>query len=133
MKAKKDIYLSIIAKLTTISLFVLILCLSIDPENQNKDYHPRNNLTQHVIIFDSKPGHEVIVYPSGFTITIASCEISTLNTCNNDHFRILFSSLIAQQQLKKCIQQFIAIKPQIFDFDSFHIIPPPSEEIPLIS
>jgi len=133
MNRQKENIKSLIARITTIGLFLFIIFLSKGSECNNTSFYKHYVVKVHVSDLDNKAIPESIVYLTNLNNSIVSCEISTLNTCNNNYFRIISSNQKFGQLLKKCREQFLEIKPLIIDFDSFHLSPSPNDEIPLIS
>jgi len=71
------------------------------------------------------------IYFSAFYDALITLEF---NACNKSNFRIICSNNKVNQLLKNCKEQFIVIKAQIIDFNSFHIRTSlNNEEISLIS
>ena len=133
MNTPKENIRSLIARLTTIGLFLFIIFLSNSSECNATGFSKHHI----VIVNGTDEGNKVIpesiVNLTNLNISIVSCEISTLNTCNNNNFRIISSTQKAEQLLKKCRLKFIIIKPLLPDFAPIHIHSLASDEIPLIS
>jgi len=124
---------SLIARITTIGLFLFIIFLSKSPECNYASYSNRHAVIVHISDGGNKAIPESIVYLTNLQNSIVSCEISTLNTCNNNNFRIFSSNQKVGQLLKKSREQFLEIRPLVFDFYSYHTNSSPNDEIPLIS
>ncbi len=133
MNSPKENIKSLIARIATIGLFAFILFLSKSPECTNTRVYDHYVVNVHVSDADTKAIPCQIAYPPNPANSIVSCEISTLNTCNNNNFRIISSNQEVDQLLKKCREEFLLINPLILDFDLFHIRSSASTEIPLIS
>ena len=133
MKLQKEIIGSLVARIATIGLFSFIIFLSKSPECTNTRVYDHYVVNVHVSDIDNKAIPCPLVYPPNPANSIVSCEISTLNTCNNNTFRIISLNQEVAQLLKKCRAQFLEIKPHIFDFDSYQINSSPKDEIPQIS
>ena len=133
MKTQKAIIKSLIARVTTIALFFFIIFL-----NNSFEYNTISSSNRHVVIIHISNVENTGIPGSdgnspNLTSSIVSCEISTLNTCNNNNFRIISSTQKAEQLLNKCRLKFIVIKPLLPDFAPIHIHSLASDEIPLIS
>jgi hypothetical protein len=133
MYKQKENIKALIARITTIGLFLFIIFLSKSPECSTTGLSKHHDIVVNVTDDGNKAIPESIVYLTNLSSSIVSCEISTLNTCNNNNFRIFSSNQKAGQLFKKCMEQFIEIKPFVFNFDSYHIGSLPNDEIPLIS
>jgi hypothetical protein len=133
MNTQKENTRSLIARVITIGLFLFIIFLSKSSDCINTGFYKHPVVIVYVSDIDNKATPGPLVYPQNLNHSIVSCEISTLNTCNNNNFRIISSNHKVGQLLKKCREQFIKIKPLIFDFDSYHLSSLPNDEIPQIS
>ena len=133
MNKQKENIKSLIARITTIGLFLFIIFLSKSSEFNNTRLHKQYIVIENVADVSNKAIPESIVYLTNLNNSIVSCEISTLNTCNNNNFRIISSTRKVGQLLKKCREQYLEIKPFIIEFYSYHIGTLTRDEIPLIS
>ena len=133
MNRQKENIKSLIARITTIGLFLFIIFLSKGSECNNTRFYKHYIVKVHVADIDNKAIPESIVYLTSLNNSIVSCEISTLNTCNNNNFRIISSTRKVGQLLKKCREQYLESKPFIICFYSFHIGILTRDEVPLIS
>jgi hypothetical protein len=135
MYRKKENINLLVRKVGMICLFLFIIFF------KNTDYSERYFFRQstpipivNVIDID----HTVVFVAStsfpNFYSSFVACEILTLNACTQNHLAIICSNNKVNQLFKSCKEQFIVIKPQIIDFESYHIRALlNNEEISLIS
>ena len=133
MYTNKENIRSFIARITTIGLFLFIIFLTKSSESNNTGFYKHSILIVHVSDVGNKAIPESTVYPPILKSSIVSCEISTLNTCNTNNFRVFTSNRKVNQLLKECRDKFLKIKPLISDFDSYPASSLPKDEIPPIS
>jgi len=133
MKPQKENIGPLLARITTIGLFIFIIFLSKSPESTCAKVYNHYVVNVHSSYEENKAIPCPVAYPPNPALSVVSCEISTLNTCNNNNFRIISSNQKSVQLLKNGRQEFLVIKPLLPDFDSFRIRSLASDEIPLIS
>jgi len=137
MNRQKENNISLIERFMMIGLFLFIIFLLRSSDCTNKDSfyygttYRQGATIEHII---AKSPILVSILPPDFNSPIVACEIFTFNACNKNNFNIICSNNKVNQLLKNCQERFLVIKPQVLDFDSYHIRTSlNNEEISLIS
>ena len=140
MNRKEENINLLIGKVLMICLFVLIIFAFKSTDYSDKYSFCRNGRIINVIDVDKSANLDKSailvsqISSKDFNGSIVACKIFAFNICNKNNFLIICSNNKVNQLLKNCQERFLVIKPQVLDFDSYHIRTSlNNEEISLIS
>jgi len=118
----------------TICLFLFTLFIFKSSDYTNSNSFNKSFTIEHVSAIDNSA---ILIEPLSFPKfenSLVSCDLFTFHNSNKDNFKIIYSNINTNHLFRLSKERFTIIKPQIIDFNLYHIRTSlTNEDNPLIS